>query len=193
MAYFRAFPHLLPDAQTVLTDSDKLFPQFIIIGLPVGLSGLVVAGSPACAMSALSAGINAAFPVLTVDIIDRLRGTSRKVEAGAERVGQLKHVSVLIGVIVVLLSLFVGMVQGNLLEVCYKVVNLLTALAGRPVLAGDVRALGQKFGALVGAACGLAAVIAISYWKEIVGTPGISFLYAMPVGLVVEVGVGVVS
>ena len=78
----------------MLTDSDKLFPQFIIIGLPIGLSGLVVAGLLACAMSALSAGINSTCSVLTVDIIDRLRGTKRKVEAGAERVGQLKHVSV---------------------------------------------------------------------------------------------------
>ena len=62
--------------------------------------------------------------------------------------------------------------------------------AGRPVLVGHVRALGQNVRRAGGAACGLAAVVAISYWKEITGTPGISFLYAMPVGLVVEVGVG---
>lgn len=190
LAYFHTFPHLLPDNQTVLTDSDKLFPQFIITGLPVGLSGLVIAGLLACAMSALSAGINSTCSVLTVDVIDRLRGTKRKVEAGAERVGQLKHVSYLIGATVVLLSLFVNMVQGNLLEVCYKVVNLLTApLAGLFLLAMFVP-WARTFGALVGGACGLATVIAISYWQEITGTPGISFLYAMPVGLAVEVGIG---
>ena len=82
------------------------------------------------------------------------------------------------------------MVQGNLLEICYKVVNLLDGPAGRLVLAGDVRALGQDVRRLAGVACGLAVVIAISYWKEITGTPGISFLWAMPVGLVAEVGVG---
>ena len=134
LAYFQAYPHLLPDGQTVLADSDKLFPQFIIVGLPVGLSGLVVAGLLACAMSALSAGINSTCSVLTVDIIDRLRGKNKVAEAG--RVGQLKHVSYLIGAIVVCLSLFVNMVQGNLLEICYKVVNLLTApLAGLFLLA----------------------------------------------------------
>ena len=36
----------------MLADSDKLFPQFIMIGLPVGISGLVVAGLLACAMCA---------------------------------------------------------------------------------------------------------------------------------------------
>ena len=188
LAYFRAYPHLLPDSQTMLADSDKLFPQFIIIGLPVGLSGLVVAGLLACAMSALSAGINSTCSVITVDIIDRLRGNNKAAESG--RVGQLKHVSYLIGVVVVCLSLFVNMVQGNLLEVCYKVVNLLTApLAGLFFLAMFVP-WARAFGALVGAACGLAVVIVVSYWREITGTPGISFLWAMPLSLVAEVGVG---
>ena len=186
LAYFQAYPHLLPDGQTMLADSDKLFPQFIIIGLPVGLSGLVVAGLLACAMSALSAGINSTCSVLTVDIIDRLRGKNNVAEAG--RVGQLKHVSYLIGAVVVCLSLFVNMVQGNLLEVCYKVVNLLTApLAGLFLLAMFVP-WARAFGALVGAACGLTVVIVVSYWREITGTPGISFLWAMPLSLVAEVG-----
>ncbi len=52
LAYFQTFPDLLPGNQTVLGDSDKLFSRFIVIGLPVGLSGLVVAGLLACAMSA---------------------------------------------------------------------------------------------------------------------------------------------
>jgi hypothetical protein len=33
-------------------------------------------------------------------------------------------------------------------------------------------------------------VVAISYWKEITGTPGISFLWGMPLCLLAEVGVG---
>ena len=190
LAYFRTCPHLLPDGQTMLADSDKLFPQFIIIGLPVGLSGLVVAGLLACAMSALSAGINSTCSVLTVDIIDRLRSKDKVIEAG--RVGQLKHVSYLIGAVVVCLSVFVNMVQGNLVEICYKVVNLFVApLAGLFLLAMFVP-WAKGFGAMVGAACGLTVVIVVSYWKEITGTQGISFIWAMPLSLVVEVSVGAV-
>ena len=43
---------------------------------------------------------------------------------------------------------------------------------------------------MIGAACGLAVVVAVNYWTEITGSPGISFLWAMPLSLVVEVGVG---
>jgi solute:Na+ symporter, SSS family len=188
LGYFRAFPHLAPDSQNVLTDGDKLFPQFINVGLPVGLSGLIVAGLLASAMSALSAGINSTCSVLTVDIIDRLRGKTIATEAG--RVGQLKHISYLIGAIVVCLSLLVNMVQGNLLEVGYKVVNLLTVpLAGLFLLAMFVP-WARTFGVLVGAACGLVVAVVVSYWKEMTGAPGISFLWAMPLSLLTEMGVG---
>ena len=188
LAYFQTFPDLLPGNQTVLGDSDKLFSRFIVIGLPVGLSGLVVAGLLACAMSALSAGINSTCSVITIDILDRLRGKSQG--PASQGVKLLKYVSIFVGVVVVLLSLLVNMVQGNLLEVCYKVVNLLTApLAGLFFLAMFVP-WARGFGTMVGTACGLAVVIAVSYWKEFTGTQGISFLWAMPLSLVVEVGVG---
>ena len=188
LAYFVKFPHLLPDGQNVLADSDKLFPQFIMIGLPVGVSGLVVAGLLACAMSALSAGINSTCSVITVDILDRLRG--KNADSDSTRVGQLRHVSIFVGVVVVALSLFVNMVHGNLLEVAYKVVNLLTVpLAGLFFLAMFVP-WARGFGAMIGAACGLAVVVAVNYWTEITGNPGISFLWAMPLSLAAEVGVG---
>jgi len=194
LAYFQTFPGLLPAGQSALADADKLFPQFIVIGLPPGLSGLVVAGLLACAMSALSAGVNSTCSVITVDFIDRFRsrdaGNPGAGRAEADRVKSLRYVSVLVGVVVVSLSLLVNLIQGNLLEICYKVVNLLTApLAGLFFLAMFVP-WAKGFGALVGAACGLTTVIAITYWKEITGTQGISFLWAMPLSLVVEVGVG---
>ena len=108
----------------------------------------------------------------------------------SSRVRQLKYVSLLVGATVVIMSLMVNMVQGNLLEICYKVVNLFTApLAGLFFLALFVP-WARGFGAMVGLACGLAIVISINYWQEITGSPGISFLWAMPLCLIVEVGVG---
>jgi len=170
-----------------LGDSDKLFSQFILIGLPVGLSGLVVAGLLACAMSALSAGINSTCSVITVDIIDRLRSHNKANDS--RRIRLLRCVSALVGVTVVCLSLLVNMVEGNLLELCYKVVNLLTApLAGLFFLAMFVP-WAKGFGALAGAAAGIAVVVAVSYWKEITGVQGISFLWAMPLSLLAEIGV----
>ncbi len=189
LAYFQAHPDLLPGGQIALKDSDKLFPQFITIGLPTGLSGLVVAGLLACAMSALSAGVNSTSSVIAVDFLDRF-GNRGGQPSEADRVRRVKYISVFVGVAVVCLSLLVNKVQGNLLDICYKVVNLFTApLAGLFFLAMFVP-WAKKAGALVGVACGVATVVTISYWREITGSQGISVLWAMPLSLLVEVGVG---
>jgi solute:Na+ symporter, SSS family len=188
LAYYRARPFLLPDGQTVLTDADKLFPRFIVVGLPVGVSGLVVAGLLAAAMSALSAGVNSTCSVITVDFLDRFR-RKHAPRTESTNMRQVKWVSAFVGVVVVALSLFVNMVQGNLIEIAYKVVNLFTApLFGLFFMAMFVR-WATGFGTLVGAACGLATAIAVCYWPELTGSPGISFLWAMPLSLLVEISV----
>ncbi|NOX55611.1 MAG: hypothetical protein GXP27_14465, partial [Planctomycetes bacterium] len=68
-AYFRAHPELLRTGHTVLQDADKLFPRFIEVGMPAGLSGLVVAGLLAAAMSSLSSGVNSSCSIITVDFV----------------------------------------------------------------------------------------------------------------------------
>lgn len=191
-AYFRVNPHLLPDGQTMLSDADSLFPQFIAFGIPVGLSGLVVAGLLAAAMSSLSSGINSSCSVVTVDFVERFR-SRRPGQPETDHVKLARYVSVVVGVVVVVLSSGVGMVEGNLLEIAFKVVNLLTApLFGLFFMAMFVR-WATAPGTLIGAVFGLAVVVAVNFWKEITGTPGISFIWAMPLGLVVQVGVGMVA
>jgi SSS family solute:Na+ symporter len=185
--YFRANPHLVPDGQTILTGADHLLPRFIVVGFPAGFSGLVVAGLVACAMSCLAAGVNSSCSVITVDFIDRFRGKNRPADAG--RVRLAKVVSVLVGVTVVLLSFLFQFLPGNLLELSYKVVNLLTA----PIFGLFFMALwvpwATGFGTIVGTACGVATAVLIAFWDQLVGTPGISFLWALPASFVVEVGV----
>ena len=187
LAYFRLNPHFIPDGQTILSDPDTLFPRFIAFGLPVGLSGLVVAGMLAAAMSSLSSGVNSSCSVITVDFIDRFR---KRKDSETDHVRLAKYIAVLVGLAVIVLSTGVGMVEGNLLEVAFKVVNLLTVpLFGLFFMAMFVRwATGP--GTLVGAVAGLAVVVAINYWREITGTQGISFLWGMPLSLVAQIAVG---
>ncbi len=188
-AYFRVNAHLIPDGKTMLSDADAVFPRFICIGIPMGLSGLVVAGLLAAAMSSLSSGVNSAGSVITVDFIDRFR-RPREGQDETDHVKLARYVSVLVGVAVVLLSLGVRVVEGNLLELAMKVVNLLTApLFGLFFMAMFVRwATGP--GTLVGAFFGLAVAVVISFWKDFTGNVGIGFLWAMPLSLVVQIGVG---
>lgn len=103
-----------------------------------------------------------------------------------------KYVSLIIGVAIVVLSTFVGMVEGNLLELTYKITNLLVApLAGLFFMALFVPWATEK-GTLVGAAFGLTVVVAVNYWEPIFHAPGISFLWAMPLGLTIQVVVGMI-
>jgi SSS family solute:Na+ symporter len=190
-AFFAAHPHWIPDGQRILTDGDKLFPRFILIGLPAGLSGLVVAALMAAAMSSLSSGVNSSCSVVIVDFVNRFSKSGQPTsEAGNVRLA--KWVSIGIGIVVVLLSSLVGTVQGNLLELSYKIVNLLVApLAGLFFLALFVR-WATAAGAIVGAVCALAVVVTINYWEDFTGTKGIGFIWAMPLALAVHVGVGMI-
>jgi SSS family solute:Na+ symporter len=187
-SYYRDNMEMLNGSETLLDQADKLFPQFVITAMPPGVSGLVIAGLLAVAMSSLSSGVNSACSVIKVDFIDRLRRSPP---------GDMKHnvrqamwISVAVGVVVVLLSTGVGAVQGNLLAVMFKVCNLLTApLFGLFFMAMFVRGA-TVLGTHIGAVCGLGTVVAVNFWEEITGTPGINFLWAMPSGLIVQIIVG---
>jgi len=189
LAYFRDHRHLLADGHTIASHADQLFPQFIVVGLPAGISGLVVAGLLAAAMSSLSSGLNSSCSVVTVDFIDRFRKTTNN---ELNHVRRARTISVVIGAVVVVMSTFVGVVQGNMLEIAFKVVNLLVApLFGLFFMALFVR-WATPLGTILGAVVGLTVAIAINYWKELVGTQGISFLWSMPLSLLAQIVVGMV-
>lgn len=189
LAHFRAHPEMLGDGQSIATHADRLFPRFIAFALPPGITGLVIAGLLAAAMSSLSSGLNSSCSVITTDFIERFRRRGPV----ADPVALARWISVLVGAVVVPISAAVGLIEGNLLEVAYKVVNLLSApLFGLFFMALFVRRA-TAFGTFVGAAVGLAVVVAINYWKELTGTTGISFLWGMPLSLVVQVAVGTLA
>ncbi len=58
---------MIPDGESLGSSADKLMPQYVIKGLPAGISGLIVAGMIAAAMSTLSSGLNSSCAVITVD------------------------------------------------------------------------------------------------------------------------------
>ena len=198
LGFFMSQPHLLGDEQMIMANADQLFPRFIAIGLPVGVSGLVVAGLLAAAMSSLSSGINSSCSVISVDFLDRFRSRANRV-VETDHVRMAKYISVFVGVAVVFLSSFVCMVEGNLVEIAYKVVNLFTVpLAGLFIMALFVR-WATPFGTIVGALAGLVVVVFISYQPQINSWlgyslfPEISFICAMPMAFVAQIGAGMIA
>lgn len=187
LAYFRQNPHMLADGQTIVGNPDQLLPRYIVLGLPPGATGLVIAGLLAAAMSSLSAGLNSACSVITVDLIGyfspRLASEDRQLQTA-------RWISVLVGAVVVAGSSYVSIVPGNLLEIAYRVVNLFTVplfiLFGMAMFVPWATTVGTWTGTLAS----MAAAIAISFWEPLTGTKGPSFLLIMPVSLIVGMGSG---
>ena len=62
-------------AELGLSRADEIFPKYIIEGLPAGLSGLILAGIIAAAMSTLSSSLNSLASSSMMDLYERLRGS----------------------------------------------------------------------------------------------------------------------
>ena len=182
-AFYRAHSEMLPEGETLATSADQLLPQFIVQVLPPGISGLVIAGILSAAMDSLSAGLNSSCSVITEDWIDRFRPGRF---SDREKVGRAKLVTWLLGIVVILLSLLASFVSGNLLEVCYRVVNLLTA----PLFVLFFMAMFVPWATMPGtwaaAVASTAVATLIAYYPKL----GLGFLWVMPVSLAAGIAVG---
>jgi SSS family solute:Na+ symporter len=143
--------------------------------------------------------MNAASAVIGTDLIGRFRRTQPTAD---QELRLLRWISLIVGCVVVVLSVGVSYVQGNLLELIYKVVNLLTApLFSLFFLAIFIRRA-TSLGAMVGAFAGTVTTIVINYWRELITilnhlfdlnlhtTPVISFLWGTPLALAIAILVG---
>jgi len=190
-SYYQDNVETAADSASLLVQADKLFPQYVMTAMPPGISGLVIAGLLAVAMSSLSSGINSSCSVIKIDFLDRLWPS--QADNGQNDIRQMFWISAFVGTIVILLSSGVGAVKGNLLEITFKVCNLLTApLFGLFFMAMFVRG-STVLGTHLGAASGLAIIMIVSFYEEITGSPGLSFLWAMPLGLFVQITVGITA
>ncbi len=190
LAYFTANPHALGDGQRIVSNADQLFPRYISYQLPAGLGGLVVAGMLAAAMSSLSAGVSSASSVVTIDFVDYFR---QEKMAEAQHVKLARYVSVAIGAVTVVISFWIAFMQGNLFELCFRVVNLFVA----PLFVLFFMALfipwATAFGAVFGTVCAMTVAVAIGYWEALTGHKGLSFLWIMPMALLAGAVTGMIA
>lgn len=70
-SYYTAQPDLLPAG----TPSDKVFPWFIVHGLPTGLTGLVIASLFSAGMSTIATSINSSATIVLTDFVKRFTKT----------------------------------------------------------------------------------------------------------------------
>ena len=190
IAYFTTNSDIFGTDQSLDNNSDQLFPKFISTELPVGLTGLVISGLLAAAMSSLSSGMNSTSSVITTDFISLFRSVEPDEKS---KILIARWVSVIIGLIVIILSLIVGHVSGNLFEVANKVVNLFVS----PLFVLFFLAIFFKSSNAIGVWCGaltsITVAVLIAFWKEITGEEGISFLWIMPTAFILGTLVGSIA
>ena len=76
--FYRHFPERIPAG----LEPDKWFPHFIVQELPVGVSGLVIAGLFAATMSSISSGVNSLTAACVIDFYRRFRSSGANVMSG---------------------------------------------------------------------------------------------------------------
>jgi SSS family solute:Na+ symporter len=190
LGFYRAHPSQLADGQTFSLSGDQLFPKFIMSQMPMGLSGLVLAAILSAALSSLSSGVNSACAVLDRDFLSRRSGD---LSSGSETVVRLKRLTWLVAWVAIALSLLNVAIEGNLIERCFKLVNLLTA----PLFVLFFLALfvpwANAAGAWLGLLASIATAVAIAYSQDLGLNLGVSFVWMMPCSLLVGITVGTVG
>lgn len=179
MVYFYHFPEQMAPGATITKDADTLFPRFILIGLPIGLTGLIASAIMAAAMSSLSSGLNSSSTVILEDIVKK--HTTHDVSS----LKMIKVISALLGLAVSFSCLLIGYVTGNLLDIVIKVVNLVVA----PLFVLFFMALFVPFATnratIAGGLFSLLTAILIAFFSIF----GITVTWIMPCALVVGIAV----
>ncbi len=145
--------------------ADHVFPHFIEYGLPVGVSGLVVAALFAVAMSSLDSGINSVAAVLTIDVFGRLKGG-----ASSQRGLWLpRTITVFVGISCTALAWAMLSIPDryNIIGITARTFNCaLGPLAAMFVVGMFVRQAGQA-SVVIAAWLGLAVAISLAWWVEL--------------------------
>jgi len=184
LSFYRTNPHFIPDGKDLITDADFLFPNFIANYLPIGASGLVIAAIFSAAMSSLSSGINSTAAVFTTDILPW--ATKRDFTDG-ERLRLAKLCSLGAGVLVVIISSYIGKVPGNIMEMTSKTNGLFVCPLFNLFLMALFVPFATPFGTIMGSIYGVVCAFLIAFWDVLTGQPGLTFLWIGPGSLVVSV------
>ena len=165
--------------------SDEIFARFIVEELPPGISGLIVAGVFAAAMSSLSSSINSLASASAYDFWAPWAGAeddeARTLRAG--KVFTLVWAALLVGGAV----FFIRLSEGNTaVEVALAVASVVYGgLLGTFILAVRSRRADQR-SAIVGMAAGIGVVAAIWWFAR----ADVAWPWFVPIGTAVTVAVG---
>ena len=140
-AYYKTHPG---EMLHTMSSNDAVFPWYIISQLPKGISGLLIAGIFAAAMSSLSSSMNSAATAYTMDF-----HVLFKKEFNAVAVGRLMTIIIGMGGILFAI-LFASMNVKSIWDEFLKIIGLMTGGLGGVFLLGIVTKKANGAGVLIG-------------------------------------------
>jgi solute:Na+ symporter, SSS family len=142
-------------------DPDRLYPQFVVHHMPVGLTGLVLASIFAIAMSNASGSLNSLASSSIIDL------GAQRVDPGAQPLRHSRMMTIVWGVILALL----GLVHWGPVLVAGLTITSITygALLG-VFLLGTWNRRANETGALVGFVVGLACMVVVARFTPLAWT-----------------------
>jgi len=157
-AYFHVYPDKLQPLTEILRGDDirnEILPYYIMHALPNGVSGLVITGIFAAAMSSMDSGINSLTTVVVNDFVKPLRRVARSEESD---VRLSRMITLAVGVFATSVSFIVSSIQDIL-----KASSTFLSLFAGPILAlfllGIFSRRANFWGWLVGAAISVPATL----------------------------------
>jgi solute:Na+ symporter, SSS family len=147
---------------TAPADTDRIFPEFIVREMPVGLVGLVLASIFAMAMSNASGSLNSLASSSMIDL-----GGSQPGATATQQLGRSRRMTLIWGVILGLL----GLVRwGGVLEAGLTIASITYGGMLGVFLLGTWNRRANETGALVGFATGIASMVAVRFWTPLAFT-----------------------
>lgn len=142
--YFKTHPaELIP----TLENTDAIFPWYIVTQLPDGVSGLLIAGIFAAAMSSLDSSMNSSATVITKDIYERFWSG----KSDQEYLTFARRVTAAVGIAGMLFALLMATWEiKSLWDEFLKIVGLLAGGLGGLFLLGAISTRAHGRGAVIG-------------------------------------------
>ena len=149
-----------------LTPTDRVFPLYMVNHLPAGISGLMVAGVLAAAMSTSSATLNSLAASTVMDFYQPLRGGNDTPE---EILRRSRWVTVLWGALLIGLAML-ARTWGPVLEAGLTIASITYGALLGLFLLGRFSSSATPAGAAAGMLTGLAAVLCIKFFTPLAWT-----------------------
>lgn len=149
LAFYARHPDWIPPDST----PDKVLPYFIIHQLPMGISGLVITGVFAAAMSSMDSGINSLATVLVNDFIQPVHPVS-----SCDEVKWARILTLMLGIIATATAFYVSQI-GGIIAAFASFMGLFSA----PVLALFLLGILTRYGQFQAWLYGLAVSVSVTF------------------------------